>query len=122
MLAGYAGRASVVGLDEFLEQRRLIQFVVTMLMFDVPSDDLFVYADGRDEISPGPQRVGFIQPMFPLDFLLEPGGGFPLQYLHGIRDGISWRCQQATVYMVILYIELDDFPVLPLADGFEYSF
>ena len=45
-----------------------------MLMLDVSPDDVLVYADGRYEVSPCPQRVGFVQAVLPLDFLLEPGG------------------------------------------------
>ena len=38
-----------------------------------------------------------------------------------VRDRISWCREDAEVDVVVLNVQFDDFPVLPLADGGEDS-
>jgi len=103
------------------EERGLIYFVVMMLMFDVASDDEFIDADGGSKISTGPEGMSFIETLLALDFLLDPGGRFPFDDLHGVGDRIAGSEEDTEMDMIGLDIEFDDFPVLPFADGLEYS-
>lgn len=117
MPAGRLERA--YGLEDFVEEGRLIHFVVMMLMPYVASDDELINANGRDEVTSGPEGVAFVESVHSLDLFLEPSGGFPFDHLHDVGDGVSWGSQDTEVDMIILDIEFDHFPVFPFADGFN---
>ena len=56
------------------------------------------------------------------DLFLEPSGRFTFQGLHDVRDRVTWRGEKTKVNVVLLDVQLNDFPVFPLADGLEYPF
>ena len=53
------------------------------------------------------------------DLLLQPSRAFAFDDLHGVGYRVSGGGQENEVNMVILDVELNDFPVFPLADGFK---
>ena len=91
-----------------------------VLVFDVTADQVLVNPDGGDEVSSCPQRFFFIQTVFALDLLLEPCRRLSLHSLHGVGDRIPWCGENTEVNVVVLNVQLDDFPVFPFADGLEY--
>ena len=91
-----------------------------VLVFDVAAYEVLVESDGGDEVSACPEGLLFVESVGAFNFLLHPGGGLALQYLHDVRDGISGGREEYEVDMVFLNIEFDDFPVFPFADRLEY--
>ena len=88
-------------------------------MLDISTYELLVESDGGDEVASCPQRFFFVKSVFAFDLLLQPGRGFPFQYLHGVRDRVAWRREDTEVDVVILNVQLNDFPVFPFADCLE---
>ena len=120
MPAAPAGRLWLLR-DQLVEQRRLFDLVVVVLVPHVPAYDVFVDADGRGEVPSCPQRLLFVESMGPLDLFLHPRGRLAFQYLHDVGDRVPWRGENAEVDVVILDVQLHDLPVLPFADRFEDS-
>lgn len=59
--------------EQFVEETRLVQLVVMRLMADIALDNMFVNADGGDEVAACPERLFLVEIMRSLDLLLEPG-------------------------------------------------
>jgi hypothetical protein len=97
----------------------LVNLIVVALVLDVAADEVLVDTYRGDKVSSRPQRMFFVQTMGTLDLFLHPGRRLAFQYLHGIGDGVSGRGQQAEMDMVVLDIQSDDFPMLPLTDRFK---
>ena len=95
--------------------------MVMMLMPHVPTDDVLINADGRNEVSSRPKGMLFIQAVFYFDLLFQPCGGLSFQDLHDVGDGISRRCEKTEMDVIVLNIQLHHLPMLPFADGFEDS-
>lgn len=89
-------------------------------MSHVAFDDELVDADRGYEVPPGPQALLFIESVGPFDFLLHPGGGLALQYLHDVGDGVLGCSQENEMDVVFLDVELEHLPVFPLGDVFEH--
>lgn len=89
-------------------------------MFDVAAYEVLVESDGGDEVATSPEGLFLVQAMGAFGLLFEPGRRLPL-HLHDVRDGVTRRAEKAKVNVVLLDIELDDFPMFPLADDLEDS-
>jgi len=57
-----------------------------------------------------------------LNLFLEPSTTFPFDDLHGVGDAVPGGAEQNQMDVVYLDIQLEDFPMFPLADGFKDSF
>jgi len=90
-----------------------------VLMFYIPTDDELIDSDGGDEVAPGPKGFLFIQSMRPFDFFLHPGTIFTLDQSHGVGNTVPGITKETKVDVVVLNIQFQDLPVLPLANGFK---
>lgn len=90
--------------EQLVKETRLVNLIVVVLMFDVPTDDMLVDTDRRDEVAARPERLSFVETAHALDALLEPGGGLSFQELHDVGDRILRCCKKDEVNVIDLHV------------------
>ena len=104
-----------------VKKLRLVNLVFVALVTDIPSDQLFVQTDGRDEVASSPEGAFSVTKFVEFLLLSKPSRGFAFDDAHGVGDRKLRRQKKDKMKMVVLDIQFDHFPAFPLADQFQNS-